>query len=182
MVLKPAAQTPLSMHALAAILTEAGLPPGVLNIVTTSDAGGVMEPLIRDGRARKLSFTGSTPVGKLLLEQAADKVLRTSMLCWCSSPAHSAPQSSVCASPGRRARPHSGLLRERLARFVSWRGGIGPSGWSQDGRARARSVSGSAPRTVARAWCSCASGGGTIARGRSSTGGAMLAPPARWPR
>jgi succinate-semialdehyde dehydrogenase/glutarate-semialdehyde dehydrogenase len=79
MVLKPAAQTPLSMHALAAILAEAGLPDGVLNIVTTSDAGGVMEPLIRDGRARKLSFTGSTPVGKLLLEQAADKVLRTSM-------------------------------------------------------------------------------------------------------
>jgi len=79
MVLKPASQTPLSMHALAAILTEAGLPGGVLNLVTTSDAGGVMEPLIRDGRARKLSFTGSTPVGRKLLEQAAEKVLRTSM-------------------------------------------------------------------------------------------------------
>ena len=79
MVLKPAAQTPLSMHALAAILAEAGLPEGVLNLVTTSDAGGVMEPLIRDGRARKLSFTGSTPVGKKLLEQASDKVLKTSM-------------------------------------------------------------------------------------------------------
>ncbi len=79
MVLKPAQQTPLSMHALAAILTEAGLPDGVLNIVTTSDAGGVMEPLIRSGRARKLSFTGSTGVGRRLLEQAADKVLRTSM-------------------------------------------------------------------------------------------------------
>lgn len=79
MVLKPAQQTPLSMHALAEILAESGLPDGVLNIVTTSDAGGVMEPLIRDGRARKLSFTGSTPVGKKLLEQASDKVLRTSM-------------------------------------------------------------------------------------------------------
>jgi succinate-semialdehyde dehydrogenase/glutarate-semialdehyde dehydrogenase len=67
------------MHALAAILTEAGLPDGVLNVVTTSDAGGVMEPLIRDGRARKLSFTGSTQVGRKLLEQAAEKVLRTSM-------------------------------------------------------------------------------------------------------
>jgi succinate-semialdehyde dehydrogenase/glutarate-semialdehyde dehydrogenase len=78
-VLKPAQQTPLSMHALAAILAEAGLPDGVLNIVTTGDAGGVMEPLIRDGRARKLSFTGSTPVGKKLLEQAAGQVLRTSM-------------------------------------------------------------------------------------------------------
>jgi succinate-semialdehyde dehydrogenase/glutarate-semialdehyde dehydrogenase len=79
MVLKPAAQTPLSMNALAATLAEAGLPDGVLNIVTTSDAGGVMEPLIRDGRARKLSFTGSTQVGRKLLAQAADKVLRTSM-------------------------------------------------------------------------------------------------------
>jgi succinate-semialdehyde dehydrogenase/glutarate-semialdehyde dehydrogenase len=79
MVIKPAAQTPLSMHALAAILAEAGLPDGVLNVVTTSDAGGVMEPLIRDGRARKLSFTGSTGVGKQLLAQASEKVLRTSM-------------------------------------------------------------------------------------------------------
>ncbi|MFC4947675.1 NAD-dependent succinate-semialdehyde dehydrogenase [Pseudonocardia sp. GCM10023141] len=79
MVIKPSELTPLSMHALAAILTEAGLPAGVLNVITTSSAGAVMEPLIRDGRARKLSFTGSTPVGKKLLEQAADKVLRTSM-------------------------------------------------------------------------------------------------------
>jgi len=79
MVLKPSELTPLSMHSLAAILAEAGLPDGVLNLVTTSEAGAVMEPLIRDGRARKLSFTGSTPVGKKLLEQCAEKVLRTSM-------------------------------------------------------------------------------------------------------
>ncbi|WP_043662094.1 NAD-dependent succinate-semialdehyde dehydrogenase [Thermocrispum municipale] len=78
-VIKPAAQTPLSMLALAGILAEAGLPDGVVNVVTTSDSGGVMEPLIRDGRARKLSFTGSTAVGRKLLEQCADKVLRTSM-------------------------------------------------------------------------------------------------------
>ncbi|WP_370944337.1 NAD-dependent succinate-semialdehyde dehydrogenase [Amycolatopsis sp. cg5] len=79
MVIKPAAQTPLSMLALAGIMVEAGLPEGVLNVLTTSDSGGVMEPLIRDGRARKLSFTGSTAVGRTLLEQCADKVLRTSM-------------------------------------------------------------------------------------------------------
>ncbi|HEU4948460.1 MAG TPA: NAD-dependent succinate-semialdehyde dehydrogenase [Kribbella sp.] len=79
MVIKPASQTPLSMLKLAELLVEAGLPPGVLNVVTTSDSGGVMEPLIRDGRARKLSFTGSTEVGRKLIEQAADKVLRTSM-------------------------------------------------------------------------------------------------------
>ncbi|GEL16725.1 NAD-dependent succinate-semialdehyde dehydrogenase [Pseudonocardia asaccharolytica DSM 44247 = NBRC 16224] len=79
MVIKPAGQTPLSMLALGSILQEAGLPDGVLNIITTSDAGGVMEPLIRDGRARKISFTGSTAVGRKLLEQASEKVLRTSM-------------------------------------------------------------------------------------------------------
>ncbi len=79
MVVKPAAQTPLSMLALANILQEAGLPDGVLNVITTSNAGGVMEPMIRDGRARKLSFTGSTAVGRKLLEQCADQVMRTSM-------------------------------------------------------------------------------------------------------
>jgi succinate-semialdehyde dehydrogenase/glutarate-semialdehyde dehydrogenase len=67
------------MLKLAELMTEAGLPAGVLNVITTSDAGGVMEPLIKDGRARKLSFTGSTPVGKKLIEQSADQVLRTSM-------------------------------------------------------------------------------------------------------
>ena len=79
MVVKPAQQTPLSMLALAEIMREAGLPDGVLNLVTTSRAGDVMEPLIRDGRARKLSFTGSTAVGRKLLEQCADQVMRTSM-------------------------------------------------------------------------------------------------------
>ncbi|MGI8646896.1 MAG: NAD-dependent succinate-semialdehyde dehydrogenase [Acidimicrobiales bacterium] len=79
MVLKPAAQTPLSMLALAEILAEAGLPDGVLNVITTSDSSGVIAPIIADGRARKLSFTGSTEVGRVLLKQCADKVLRTSM-------------------------------------------------------------------------------------------------------
>ena len=78
-VVKPAHQTPLSMLALGAILAEAGLPDGVVNIVTCNKAGDVMEPLIRSGLARKLSFTGSTKVGKILLEQCAERVLRTSM-------------------------------------------------------------------------------------------------------
>ena len=78
-VVKPAHQTPLSMLALGAILLEAGLPDGVVNIVTCVQAGAVMEPLVRSGLARKLSFTGSTKVGKVLLAQCAEKVLRTSM-------------------------------------------------------------------------------------------------------
>jgi succinate-semialdehyde dehydrogenase/glutarate-semialdehyde dehydrogenase len=79
MVVKPATQTPLSMYALAGILTEAGLPGGVLNVVTSSTTGRVMEPLIRDPRLRKLSFTGSTEVGRKLVEQSAEQLLRVSM-------------------------------------------------------------------------------------------------------
>ena len=78
-VIKPAKQTPLSMLALAQILEEAGLPGGVLNVVTAKSSGSVMEPLIKDPRPRKLSFTGSTEVGKTLIEQSAEQVLRVSM-------------------------------------------------------------------------------------------------------
>jgi succinate-semialdehyde dehydrogenase / glutarate-semialdehyde dehydrogenase len=79
MVVKPASQTPLSMLALAQILAECGLPDGVLNVVTTSSTAKVMEPLIRDPRLRKLTFTGSTPVGRTLVEQSAQGLLRVSM-------------------------------------------------------------------------------------------------------
>ena len=79
MVLKPAKQTPLSMLALAQILEEAGLPAGVLNIVTASSSGSIMEPLIKDPRARKLTFTGSTEVGRTLIEQSAEQILKVSM-------------------------------------------------------------------------------------------------------
>ncbi|MEP7332860.1 MAG: NAD-dependent succinate-semialdehyde dehydrogenase, partial [Terracoccus sp.] len=79
MVVKPASQTPLTMLALAELLRECGLPDGVLNVVTTSHTGDVMEPLIRDPRLRKLTFTGSTQVGRKLIEQAAQGVLRVSM-------------------------------------------------------------------------------------------------------
>ncbi len=79
MVVKPAHETPLTMLALAALMEEVGLPPGVLNVVTTTDSGGVCEPIIRDPRLRKLTFTGSTAVGKVLVAQAADQLLRVSM-------------------------------------------------------------------------------------------------------
>jgi succinate-semialdehyde dehydrogenase/glutarate-semialdehyde dehydrogenase len=79
MVVKPATLTPLSMYALAGILAEAGLPDGVLNVVTSSRTSAVMEPLIRDPRLRKLSFTGSTEIGKKLVEQSAEQLLRVSM-------------------------------------------------------------------------------------------------------
>ena len=79
MLVKPAAQTPLSMYALAGIMREAGLPDGVLSVITTSHSGAVMEPLIRDPRVRKLTFTGSTAIGRRLVEQSAQQLLRVSM-------------------------------------------------------------------------------------------------------
>jgi succinate-semialdehyde dehydrogenase / glutarate-semialdehyde dehydrogenase len=79
MVWKPARQTPLSALALAEILAEAGLPDGVLNVITSSSSSGVSAPIISDWRLRKLSFTGSTEVGRKLIAQSAENVLQVSM-------------------------------------------------------------------------------------------------------
>ncbi|GAA3897196.1 NAD-dependent succinate-semialdehyde dehydrogenase [Microbacterium invictum] len=78
-VIKPAALTPLTTLLFVKLLEDAGLPAGVVNVITTSTSNAVSEPIIRDPRLRKLSFTGSTPVGQALMEQAAEGVLRTSM-------------------------------------------------------------------------------------------------------
>ena len=79
MVMKPAKQTPLSMLALAQILEEAGLPAGVLNVVVSSSSSDVIPHIISDPRLRKLTFTGSTPIGRQLMEQASERLLRVSM-------------------------------------------------------------------------------------------------------
>ena len=79
MVMKPAELTPLTMLALAAVMEEAGLPPGVLNVVTTSNSKDLSKTLMADERLRKVSFTGSTAVGKVLVRQSADQLQRMSM-------------------------------------------------------------------------------------------------------
>ena len=79
MIVKPAQETPLTMLLLARLMDDAGLPKGVLSVLPTSRPGELTTALIDDGRLRKLTFTGSTGVGKTLIRQAADKVLRTSM-------------------------------------------------------------------------------------------------------
>ncbi|GAB33146.1 NAD-dependent succinate-semialdehyde dehydrogenase [Gordonia otitidis] len=79
MLVKPAHETPLTMLALAEIFAEAGLPAGVLSVLPTTDARGVASAIITDDRIRKISFTGSTPVGRNLMAQAAERVQRTSM-------------------------------------------------------------------------------------------------------
>ncbi len=79
LVVKPAELTPLTTLAFVDLLVEAGLPAGVVNVVTTTRSGALSAPIIADPRLRKLSFTGSTPVGKKLIAQAAEGVLRVSM-------------------------------------------------------------------------------------------------------
>src|SRR4051812_49344749 len=79
MIVKPAQETPLTMLMLAKLMDEAGLPKGVLSVLPTRSPGPVTEALVNDGRLRKLTFTGSTGVGKALVKQSADKLLRTSM-------------------------------------------------------------------------------------------------------
>ena len=79
MVLKPARLTPLTSQYFAQTMLDAGLPAGVLNVVSGASASAISNPIMEDDRLRKVSFTGSTPVGQQLLKKAADKVLRTSM-------------------------------------------------------------------------------------------------------
>lgn len=78
-ILKPASDTPLSALAVADILAEAGLPPGVVNVVTARGSSGVVDAMLDDPRVRKLSFTGSTEVGRLLMAKAGSRIMRTSM-------------------------------------------------------------------------------------------------------
>ncbi|MEU2258568.1 NAD-dependent succinate-semialdehyde dehydrogenase [Nocardia xishanensis] len=78
-VIKPAALTPLTTLLLADVLHQVGVPDGVVNVVPTSSAGALVAPLLSDPRLRKISFTGSTPVGRALLRDSADQVLRASM-------------------------------------------------------------------------------------------------------
>ena len=78
-IVKPADETPLTMLMLGQVFADAGLPPGVLSILPTTDPATLVAPLLNDPRLRKLTFTGSTSVGKTLLRQSADHILRTSM-------------------------------------------------------------------------------------------------------
>src|SRR5580700_837455 len=78
-VLKPAGETPLTALAIAALLTEAGVPDGVVNVLTSRKSGATVSAMLHDPRVRKLSFTGSTEVGRILLREAADTVINSSM-------------------------------------------------------------------------------------------------------
>ena len=78
-VLKPAGETPLTALAIAGLLSEAGVPDGVVNVLTSRKSGATVSAMLHDPRVRKLSFTGSTEVGRILLREAADNVISCSM-------------------------------------------------------------------------------------------------------
>lgn len=78
-VLKPATETPLTAYKVAEILAEAGVPDGVVNVITSSKTAPIVNAILDDPRVRKLSFTGSTQVGRILLKKAADQVIHCSM-------------------------------------------------------------------------------------------------------
>jgi len=112
MLVKPADLTPLTMLALAWHLRRAGLPDGVLSVLPTTRAAEVTGPLIADGRLRKLSFTGSTGVGRLLLKQCADHVLRTSMELGGNAPF--VVFADACAGEAGLDRAVSGAMQAKL--------------------------------------------------------------------
>ncbi|MDO6732395.1 NAD-dependent succinate-semialdehyde dehydrogenase [Marinovum sp. 2_MG-2023] len=78
-ILKPATETPLTAYAVAALLEEAGVPKGVVNVITTTQTSKVVSAIMDDARVRKISFTGSTAVGRILLKKAAETVMKSSM-------------------------------------------------------------------------------------------------------
>ena len=78
-MLKPATETPLTAFAVAQIMHDCGVPAGVVNVVTTSKASALSKAVLHDPRVRKISFTGSTPVGRALLHEAADQVISCAM-------------------------------------------------------------------------------------------------------
>lgn len=97
-VLKPAAETPLTALAIARLIAEAGVPDGVVNVVPGRDAPGIVTAWLADPRVRKLSFTGSTGVGRVLLRQAADRVVNTSMELGGNAPFVVTPSADLAAA------------------------------------------------------------------------------------
>ncbi|WP_308160135.1 NAD-dependent succinate-semialdehyde dehydrogenase [Mycolicibacterium goodii] len=97
-VLKPAGETPLTALAVASILTKAGAPAGVVNVVPSSSSAEVVEAMLSDPRVRKLSFTGSTRIGRMLLKQAAERVTNCSMELGGNAPFVVAPDADIDAA------------------------------------------------------------------------------------
>ncbi|MFB9376940.1 NAD-dependent succinate-semialdehyde dehydrogenase [Kineococcus gynurae] len=189
MVVKPATQTPLTMLALAGVLEEAGLPPGVLNVVTSSTTGRVMEPLIRDPRLRKLTFTGSTAVGQRLVEQSATQLLRTSMelggnapfLVFDDADLDKAVEGAMAAkmrnmgeacTAANRFYVQRGVAAEFSRRFADRMGSLRMGRGTEDGVQVGPLIDGGARDDVARRVQEAVSGGATVLAGGEAPEGA----------
>ena len=149
-VIKPASQTPLTTLALADILAEAGLPDGVVNVITTSSSGKVSAPIIADPRLRKLTFTGSTSVGQKLIGQSAKQVLKISMelggnapfLIFGDADLDAAVDGAMLAkmrnigeacTAANRFIVHESVAEEFSARFAAKMGGLSVGRGTEDG-------------------------------------------------
>ncbi len=134
-VLKPAKETPLTALAVAELLAEAGVPDGVVNVLPTAKPGPMTEAVLADPRVRKLSFTGSTEVGRMLLKQAADYVTNCSMELGGNAPFLVLEDADVDAavdgaSPGQDAQRRRGLHRgEPVLRAREGRGRVLRPSW-----------------------------------------------------
>jgi succinate-semialdehyde dehydrogenase/glutarate-semialdehyde dehydrogenase len=187
MVVKPASQTPLTMLLLAQVLAECGVPDGVLNVVTTSRTGDVMEPLIRDPRLRKLTFTGSTPVGKALVEQSAEQLLRVSMELGGNAPfvvfgdadVDKAVEGAMLAkmrnigeacTAANRFLVHESVEAEFSAKFAERMAGLSVGRGTQDGVSVGPLIDAKARDKVAELVADATDQGATVVTGGSATG------------
>ena len=104
-VLKPASDTPLTMLALMPILEEAGVPAGVVNVIPSRSSGKVVSAMLHDPRVRVVSFTGSTEVGRKLLHEAADNIVKPAMELGGNAPVHRIRRRRYrCGDRGRHDR------------------------------------------------------------------------------
>jgi succinate-semialdehyde dehydrogenase / glutarate-semialdehyde dehydrogenase len=193
-VLKPAAETPLTALWVAGVLQRAGVPDGVVNVVTTSQSGAVSSAILADERVATLSFTGSTYVGKILLEQTAQRVLPSSMELGGNAPFLVLEGADVAAAvdgamiakmrnggaactAANRFYVHSSLLEEFTARFEAALRGlrIGP-GIDRDNDLGAMVSTGERDKIVALLDQARAEGAEPVAVSEAPSTGAFIAP------
>jgi len=187
MVVKPAKQTPLTMLALVELLTECGVPAGVVNLITTSRTGEVIEPIIRDPRLRKLTFTGSTAVGHQLVEQSAEQLLRVSMELGGNAPflvfedadVDKAVEGAMLAkmrnigeacTAANRFLVHESLAEEFSAKFAAKMAGMTVGRGTQDGVTVGPLIDGKAQASVSDLVEDAKAKGATVVCGGSTVG------------
>jgi len=187
MVVKPAKQTPLTMLALVDLLTECGMPAGVVNVITTTRTGDVIEPIIRDPRLRKLTFTGSTAVGRRLVEQSAEQLLRVSMELGGNAPflvfedadVDAAVQGAVLAkmrnigeacTAANRFLVHESVAEEFSSKFAAKMAGMTVGRGTQDGVTVGPLIDATAQASVAALVDDATAKGATVVCGGATVG------------